>query len=81
MLFKPFSRVEEITNYCHRQMKEKEGRRNAAVEAFNVAKRSIQKLKKKLLEEERERKSIAAALDSAKKQAKGQRILLRNTKD
>ena len=35
-------------------MKEKEGRRNAAMEAFNVAERSIQELKKKLIEEERE---------------------------
>ena len=63
--------VEEITNYCHQQMKEEEGRRNATVEAFNVAERSIQKLKSKLLEEERERKSVAAALNSAERQAKG----------
>ena len=38
--------VEEITNYCHQQMKEEVGRCNAAMEAFNVAKRSIQELKK-----------------------------------
>ena len=74
-------RVEEITNYYHRQMKEEEGRRNATIKAFNVAKRSIQKLKKKLLEEERERKSAAAALDSAKKQVEGKRVLIRNAKD
>ena len=62
-------------------MKEEEGKRNAAVEAFTVAERNIQELKKKLLEEERERKSVAAALDSAKKQAEGQRILFRNAED
>jgi len=60
---------------------EEEGRRNAAVEAFNLAERSIQELKKKLLEEERERKSATTALDSAEKQAEGQRIFLRNAKD
>ena len=51
------------------------------VEAFNVAKRSIQELKKKLLEEEKERKSAVATLDNAEKQAEGQRVLLRNAED
>ena len=81
MLFKPLSYVEEITNYCHRQMKEEKGRRNAAVEAFNVAERNIQELRKKLLDEEKERKNVVAFLDSAEKQAEGQRILLRNAED
>ena len=76
-----FFRVEKITNYCHRQMKEEEGKHNATVEAFTVAERNIQELKKKLLEEERERKSAAAAFDSAEKQAEGQKILFRNAKD
>ena len=62
-------------------MKEEEGKRNAAVKAFTVAERNIQELKKKLLEEERERKSVAAAFDSAEKQAKGQKILFRSAKD
>ena len=43
-------------------MKEEEGRRNAAVEAFILAKKSNQELKKKLLAEDRERKSVAATL-------------------
>ena len=51
------------------------------VEAFNVAKRSIQELKKKLLEKEKERKSAAITLDNAEKQAEGQRVLLRNAED
>ena len=62
-------------------MKEEEGRHNATMKAFNVAKKSNQELKKKLLEEERERKSVAIALDSAEKQAKSQRVLLHNAED
>ena len=62
-------------------MKEKEGRHNATVKAFNVAEKRNQELKKKLLEEERERKSVAVAFDSAEKQAKSQRVLLHNTED
>ena len=55
-----------MTDYCHRQMKEEEGRHNAAVETFQVAEKSLKK-KKKLLEEEKERKSTATALESAEK--------------
>ena len=62
-------------------MKEEEGRRNAAMEAFNVVERSIQELKKKLIEEELERKSDAVALDSTEKQVKSQRVLLCNAED
>ena len=46
-------------------MKEEEGRRNAAVDAFHVAEKSIQELKKKLQEEEKERKYVATSLESA----------------
>ena len=46
-----------------------------------MAERSIQELKSKFLEEERERKSAAAALNSAKRQAEGQRVLLRDAED
>ena len=42
--------AEEVTNYCYQQMKEEEGRRNAVVEAFQVAEKSNQDLKKRLLE-------------------------------
>ena len=62
-------------------MKEEEGRRNVVVEAFNVAEKRIQELKSKLLEEERERKSVVVAFDSAKRQFEGQRVLLYNAKD
>ena len=43
-------------------MKEEEGRHNAAVKAFNMAEKSNQELKKKLLEEERERKNATSQL-------------------
>ena len=46
-----------------------------------MAERSIQELKKKLLEEERERKSVAVGLDSVEKQAEGPKVLLRNAED
>ena len=62
-------------------MKEEEGRRNAAVEAFGVAEKRNQELKKKLLEVEKEKKYAAAALESAEKQAKSQRLLLRTSED
>ena len=67
-------RVEEMTNYCHRQMKEEEGRRITAVEAFQVADRSILELKKKLQKEEKERKYAAATLENVEKQAESQRL-------
>ena len=62
-------------------MKEEEGRRNAVVEAFDAAEKSIQELKSRLFEEERERKSAAATLDSANRQVEGQRVLIRNAED
>ena len=70
-----------MTNYCHQQMKEEEERRNDAMEAFNVVERSIQELKKKLQEEKKERKYAVAALESAEKQVKSQRLLLRNAEE
>ena len=62
-------------------MKEEEGRRNVAMEAFQVADRSIQKHKKKLQEEEKERKYAAAALDNTEKQVESQRQLLCTSED
>ena len=49
--------------------------------AFHVAKKSNQELNSKLQEEKKERKSATAALNTVEKQAKGQRVLLRNAKD
>ena len=46
-----------------------------------MAEKSIQELKSKLIEEERERKIATAALDSAERQAEGQHVLLHNVKD
>ena len=63
-----------MTDYCHRQMKEEEGWRNAAVEAFQVVEKNLKETKKKLLEEEKERKSTTADLESAEKQAETHRL-------
>ena len=63
-------RVKEMVNYSHWKMKKEEGRRIAAVEAFQMAEKSIKDLKAKLTEEEKERKLVAAALSSAEKQVK-----------
>ena len=60
-----------MVNISHQKMKEEEGRRIAAMDAFHVAEKSNQELKNKLLDEERERKSAAIALDGAKRQAEG----------
>ena len=63
-----------MTNSCHRQMKEEEGKRNTTMEAFQVAEKSLQEMKKKLHEEKIERKYAAAALENAEKQAEKQRL-------
>ena len=52
-------------------MKEEEGRHNAAVEAFNIVEKRMNKMKNKLTKVERDKKSTKAALDSAERQAKG----------
>ena len=62
-------------------MKKEKGRCNAAMEAFQVAENSNQDLNKRLLDEEKERKSAAATLESVEKQAESQRLLLRNAED
>ena len=55
-------------------MKEEEGWCNAVVEAFQVVEKNLKETKKKLLEEEKERKSTAVDLESAEKQAETQRL-------
>ena len=46
-----------------------------------MAEKSNQELKSKLQEEEKERKSATATLNTVEKQVEGQRILLRNVED
>ena len=65
-----------MTNSCHRQMKEEEGRHIATVEAFNMAEKNNQELKKKPQEEEKERKYSGSILENTEKQAENQRLLL-----
>ena len=73
--------AEELVNNSYRQMKDEEGRRIAAVEAFSLAKKRIQKLNTKLTEANRERKSAEAALHGVEKQAESQCRQLRQTED
>ena len=62
-------------------MKEEERRRNATVEAFNLAEKRISEMKNKLFKVERDKKSAEAALDKAERQVESQRVLLRNAED
>ena len=73
--------MEEITNYCHWQMKEEEGRCNSAVEAFNVAEKIINEMKSKMATMGKDKKSGKATLDNAERQAEGQKVFLRNAED
>ena len=70
-----------MVDYSHCQMKEEEGRQIEAVDAFHLAEKSNQKLKSKLTEVERGKRSSEAALDNAERQAKGQRVLLHQAED
>ncbi|KAK9995956.1 hypothetical protein SO802_020642 [Lithocarpus litseifolius] len=65
--------AKEMVSYSNQRMKEEEGRRIAAMDAFHVAEKSNQELKNKLQEEEKGRKSATAALHTMEKQAEGQR--------
>lgn len=60
-----------MVNSSHRKMKKEEGRQIAAVDTFHVAEKSNQELKSKLTKAKRAKRSAEAALDSAKRQAKG----------
>ena len=61
--------VKELVNKSHQQMKEEEGRRIAAVEAFSLAEKRIQELNNQLIKANRERKSVEAALHGVEQQA------------
>ena len=65
----------------HQQMKDEEGTRVAAVEAFNVAEKRVKELNAKLLEAEREWKSAEVALEGAERQAETPHKQLRQVKD
>lgn len=62
-------------------MKEEEGWRIAAVEAFTLAKQRIKDLNVKLTKANRDKKSAEVALLGAKRQAADQRQQLRKTED
>ena len=56
----------------YKQMKEEEGRRIAAVEAFTLSEQRIKDLNTKLTKAIREKKSAEAALEGAERQAETQ---------
>ena len=70
-------KAEELVDYSHWQYKNEEGRRIAAVEAFNVAEKSLKDLKAQLSQFENDKKSAATALEGAERQAETQRKQLR----
>lgn len=72
---------EELVNNSYRQMKEEEGQRIAAVDAFLLAQKRIQDLNTKLTKAGREKMSVEAALQGAERQAESQRKQLCQTKD
>ena len=61
-------RAEELVNFSHRQMKDEEGRRVIAVEAFNVVEKRVKELNAKLTKVEKDKKSVEAALEGAERQ-------------
>ena len=59
-----------MVNYSHRKMKEEEGRRIVAMDAFHVTEKRNKELKTRLQEEEKERKSATVVLDTVERQVK-----------
>ena len=62
-------------------MKEEEGRRVAAMKAFELAEKKSQDLNAKLVEVDWDKKSAEAALDRMERQAEAQRKQLRQVED
>ena len=56
----------------HKAMKEEEGRRIAAMKAFELAKKNSQYLNAKLVEADRGKKSVKATLDRVERQVEAQ---------
>ena len=59
-------------DYSHWQYKSEEGRSIAAVEAFNMAEKSLTDLKVQLSQSENERKSAATTLERVERQVETQ---------
>ena len=68
-------------NITHQKMKDKKGKRIAAVEAFNVVEKRIKKLNAKLTEANREKKSTEVTLEGAERQDETQCKQLRQAED
>ena len=74
-------RAEEIVISFHKLAKDEEGRRIAAVKSFKIVEKESQDLTTKLAEANHAKKSVKAALDIVERQAKGQRVLLRQAEE
>ena len=70
-----------MANSCSRQLEDERNRQVVAVESFKIADQSTQDLRNKLEEEEKARRSVDSALESAQRQTKDQRILCRKAED
>lgn len=57
----------ELVKKSHWKIKDEESRQIVAVEAFSLAEKRIQELNNKLNEDDKERKSVEAALHLAEK--------------
>ena len=74
-------RAKEIVISSHKAMKEEEGRRLAAMKAFELAEKKSQDLIAKLIKADRDKKSAKAALDRVERQAEAQCKQLSQAKD
>ena len=73
--------IKEWVDDAHKQWKDKEGKRIAAVETLTVAEKRIKNLNTKLTEADRERKITESALVGVKIQIEDQRLQLRGAED
>lgn len=67
--------AEELVNNSYKQMKEGEGQRIVAMDAFMLAKQRIKDLNAKLTEANREKKRAKVALKGVDRQADNLRLL------
>ena len=70
-----------MANSSSRQLEDERNKRITIVKAFKIANQSTQDLRHKLGKEERARKSVNSALESAQRQVEDQRILCRKAED
>lgn len=60
--------AKELVNNSHKQLKENEGQRIAAIESFTLVDQRIKDLNTKLTEANRDKKSVEATLEGVERQ-------------